>query len=188
MPKSTLSLHVFALFALVFTTMGIAPRAAVVTRIAQDSNIATPDEITELFKSVPCKNGDRLQAAQDLLQKMGAPADAIHVQHYKSYGGVDDIVLVKPGETDEKIVIGAHYDKVVWGCGAIDNWTGVATVALLYRTLKDKLFKKTLEFVLFGKEESGLFGSMAMLGPLDKSELNNYCAMVNIDSTGLATP
>jgi Iap family predicted aminopeptidase len=153
----------------------------------QSTKLATSGEFSDLFKSVPCKDGDRLKSAQELLRKMGAPADAIQVQHYKT-GGVDDIVVVKPGETDERIVIGAHYDKVVWGCGAIDNWTGVATVALLYKTLKDRPFKKTLVFVLFGKEESGLVGSKAMVGALEQSQLNKYCAMVNIDSTGLASP
>jgi Iap family predicted aminopeptidase len=188
MVKGTVFSMILALCSLGITPTSLVSPAEALAYPDQGANIATADEFTDLFRAVPCKDRDRLQAAQDLLQKMGAPADAIRIQHYKSYGGVDDIVVVKPGETEEKIVVGAHYDKVVWGCGAVDNWTGVATVAFLYRTLKDKSFKKTLEFVLFGKEESGLLGSMAMLGNLDKSELNKYCAMVNIDSTGMATP
>jgi acetylornithine deacetylase/succinyl-diaminopimelate desuccinylase-like protein len=162
--------------------------AALATQPGSGGSVTTLDEIKSEFKSVPCNNQDREQAASALLERLGAPHDAITVQHYKNSGGVDDIVVIKQGASDDKIVIGAHYDKVIDGCGAIDNWTGVVTVAYLYRAFKDRSPNKTLVFVLFGKEESGLIGSAAMVSAIEKANLQQYCAMVNIDSLGLAAP
>jgi len=173
------------LVAFAFPSLGLVGVAVSERPEALVGDLATLDEIANEFQSVPCKNGDRQQAAMALLERMGAPRDAITIQHYKN---VDDIVVVKPGATQEKIVIGAHYDKVEAGCGAIDNWTGVVTVAHLYNTLRTKNLKKTLVFVLFGKEESGLVGSWAMTRAIDKADVAQYCAMVNIDSLGQAKP
>jgi Zn-dependent M28 family amino/carboxypeptidase len=85
-------------------------------------------------------------------------------------------------------VIGAHYDKVSDGCGAIDNWTGIVAMAHLYETIKNVPLQKTIIFVAFGKEEKGLIGSRAMVEAIPKEELAQYCAMINIDSLGLSAP
>jgi len=43
-------------------------------------------------------------------------------------------------------------------------------------------------FVAFGKEEKGLIGSRAMVQAIPKDQILTYCAMINIDSFGLAAP
>ena len=144
--------------------------------------ISTPDQIKEEFSSVPCKDSERLDAVKALFEKMGAPASDISIEKLK---GVENLVVVKPGSSNEKIVVGAHYDKVADGCGAIDNWTGIVTLAHLYKTLIDVQFNKTILFVAFGKEEKGLIGSHAMVDAIKKEEVEQYCAMINIDSLGL---
>src|SRR4030095_6437012 len=90
--------------------------------------------------------------------------------------------------TDEKIIVGAHYDKVADGCGAIDNWTGIVAMAHLYKTLKEIPLNKTVWFVAFGKEEKGLIGSRAMTEAIKKEDVAQFCAMINIDSLGLTAP
>jgi Zn-dependent M28 family amino/carboxypeptidase len=62
------------------------------------------------------------------------------------------------------------------------------TLVNLYKTLKDVPLRKTLVFVAFGKEEKGLVGSRAMVKAIGKDHIAEYCAMINIDSLGLATP
>jgi Zn-dependent M28 family amino/carboxypeptidase len=57
-----------------------------------------------------------------------------------------------------------------------------------YRTLKDVALKKTLIFIGFGNEEKGLVGSRAMTKAFSKEQAAEYCAMINIDSLGLAPP
>jgi Iap family predicted aminopeptidase len=146
--------------------------------------ISTPEEIRSEFDSVPCKNGDRLKAVKALFEKMGAKTEEIAVEKVR---GVENVVIRKAAakDTPEKIVIGAHYDKVSAGCGALDNWTGIVAVAHVYRAVKDLPLKKNVVFVAFGEEEKGLVGSSAMAGAIKKEQVAEYCAMINIDSLGL---
>jgi hypothetical protein len=147
--------------------------------------ISTLEEIKSEFDTVPCRNEDRSEAVRALFRKMGAPPSDVAVQKYRD---VENVVLTKQGTSTERIVVGAHYDKVEAGCGAIDNWTGIVTVAYLYKSLKNAPTKKTILFVAFGKEERGLVGSKAMVAAISKDQLAQYCDMVNIDSLGLALP
>ena len=94
----------------------------------------------------------------------------------------------KAGASPETIVVGAHYDKTEHGCGAIDNWTGIVALAHLYSTLREVASAKSLLFVAFDGEEMGLLGSHAMARSIPKQERARYCAMINLDSFGLATP
>ena len=150
-----------------------------------DNRISTLEQLKADFDSVPCQNDDRLASVRALFEKMGAPPSDISLDKYKS---VENLVVRKKGASEEKIVIGAHYDKVSEGCGAVDNWTGIVTLAHLYKTLKDIPLKKTLLFIAFGKEEKGLIGSHEMVAALKKEEIGLYCEMINIDSFGLAAP
>src|SRR5215470_8640669 len=151
---------------------------------ASKLRISTPEEIRSEFDSVPCKNGDRLKAVKALFEKMGAKTEEITVEKVR---GVENVVIRKAAAKDspEKIIIGAHYDKVIAGCGAIDNWTGVVAVAHIYRAVKDLSLKKNIVFAAFGREEEGLVGSSAMAGAIKKEQVAEYCAMINIDSLGL---
>ena len=154
---------------------------------AQDSSIkvSTPEQFKEEFTTVPCEDKKRLDAVKALFEREGAPAADVTIDQHKD---VENFVLTKKGASAEKIVLGAHYDKVSYGCGAVDNWTGIVTLAHLYRTLKDVSLKKTLVIVAFGKEEKGLVGSRAMTKTITKEQAVEYCAMINIDSLGLAPP
>jgi Zn-dependent M28 family amino/carboxypeptidase len=154
---------------------------------ASKLRISTPEEIRSEFDSVPCKNGDRLKAVKALFEKMGAKAEEVAVEKVR---GVENVVIRKAAANDspEKIVIGAHYDKVSAGCGALDNWTGIVAMAHVYRSVKDLQLKKNVVFMAFGEEEKGLVGSSAMAGAIKKEQVAEYCAMINIDSLGLGAP
>lgn len=148
-------------------------------------NLSTVEQIKEEFITVPCKDKDRLTAVKALFERVGASPSDIAIDKHKE---VENLIVRKNGGDPETIIIGAHYDKVADGCGAIDNWTGVVTMAHLYRTLKDIPLRKTVLFVAFGREERGLVGSQAMAAAIEKERLEQYCAMINIDSLGLASP
>lgn len=154
---------------------------------AQESgfNVSTPEQIKEDFSAVPCDDKKRLESVKSLFERAGVPSSEVTIEKYKD---VENFVWIKKGESSEKIVIGAHYDKVADGCGALDNWTGVVTLSHLYRTLKDIPLKKTLVIVAFGKEEKGLIGSRAMANAIDKDQAAEYCAMINVDTLGLSPP
>ena len=173
--------------------LAAAPAAAVVraqggeqTPPSRKAVFSTPAQIEEDLKAVPCEsNSTRQKKVRALFEKMGAPASVVTVE---KLGDVENVVARKQGTGDGVIVVGAHYDKVSHGCGAVDNWTGVVTVAHMYRTLKDMPLKKTVLFVAFGREEEGLFGSRAMAKAIPKEDVAKYCAMINVDSLGLGIP
>lgn len=147
--------------------------------------ISTEEETAQDIALAPCDNGKRLTAVKALFTKMGAPAEQVIVEKLDD---VENIVVRKPGTSPETLIIGAHYDKTDNGCGAIDNWTGIVTIAHLYRSLKDVSLHKSLIFIAFGKEEKGLLGSKAWVRHIKKEDAGQYCAMVNIDSLGMAAP
>ena len=148
-------------------------------------SVSTKEEIAGDVAAVPCKNSERLNAVQALFARMGARAEQVSIE---KLDGVENVVVRKPGKTPETLVIGAHYDKTPDGCGAIDNWTGIVTLAHIYRSLKDVPLQKSLIFIAFGKEENGLLGSKAWVRAIKQEDAGQYCAMVNIDSLGMAAP
>ena len=143
---------------------------------------SSPDEIKAEFETVPCKNGDRQAAVKAFFERMGALETEIKVE---KFGGVENVVVRKAGATPDTIVIGAHYDKVLRGCGAIDNWTGIVALAHLYHSLRNLETQKSLVFVAFGREEEGMVGSKAMARAMKKEQLARVCAMINLDSFGM---
>ena len=147
--------------------------------------ISSPEQIKEDFSTVPCEDKKRMEAVTSLFERAGLPSSEVTIDKYKD---VENYVWTKKGESSEKIVIGAHYDKVSDGCGALDNWTGVVALSHLYRTLNNIPLKKTLVIVAFGKEEKGLIGSRAMTNAIDKDQAAEYCAMINVDTLGLSPP
>ena len=149
------------------------------------AKVSSLEDIQKEFDTVPCEDKDRLAAVQALFEKAGAPAADTRIDRYAD---VENLVVVKPGASAEKIVIGAHYDKTSMGCGAVDNWTGQVAMTRLYQTLRDIPLQKTLVFVAFGREEKGLVGSKAMTRAIPDEQVAEYCAMINIDSLGLAAP
>ena len=150
--------------------------------MADELVISTPAEIHGDLESVVCKSTDRESAVVRLFEKMGASSEEITIE---KPGGVHNIVLRKAGSSDETIIVGAHYDKVLRGCGAIDNWTGIVVLANIYRSLRSVPTQKSLEFVAFGREEEGLLGSKAMVGKMSKDQIARTCAMVDLDSFGM---
>jgi Zn-dependent M28 family amino/carboxypeptidase len=150
--------------------------------------LSTLEEIKSEFEAVPCKNNnERLTAVKALFEKMGAKAEEVTIVKLNR---AQNVVVRKPGgdNSTQNIVIGAHYDKSSNGCGAIDNWTGIVTLAHIYRTFKDVSLKKTVIFAAFGREEEGLIGSSEMADAIKKEQVAEYCAMINIDSLGIGIP
>ena len=66
-------------------------------------------------------------------------------------------------KADEVVVIGAHFDDVVYSTGATDNATGCAVMMEAMRILKelDLQMDRTVRMVLWTGEEQGLLGSKA---------------------------
>jgi hypothetical protein len=83
---------------------------AVIPTSAQDAGVkvSSPEEIKQDFTTVPCEDKKRLAAVKSLFERAGVPPAEITIDSYKD---VENVVLIKKGESSEKIVIGAHYDR-----------------------------------------------------------------------------
>ncbi len=111
---------------------------------------------------------------------------------------VNNVVAYLPGETDEYVVIGAHYDHLGLGDenslapdkigqvhhGADDNASGTAGLIELARRFADQpKQRRGALFIAFAGEEIGLLGSQHWVEnptrPLDKA-----VAMLNMDMIG----
>lgn len=111
---------------------------------------------------------------------------------------VHNVAAYIPGETDEYVIVGAHYDHLGLGDehslapsqigqihhGADDNASGTAAVIELARYFsKQPKLKRGILFMTFAGEELGLLGSSYFtehpLLPLDKA-----VAMLNMDMIG----
>ena len=122
-----------------------------------------------------------------------------HIKIDKTYSQTANINgYIEGANSDEWIVIGAHYDHLGWGGydsgsrdperkevhnGADDNASGVAMVLMLADYYSKNPPPINIAFVLFGAEEQGLIGSKYFV---DNSpiELEKIKVMLNFDMVG----
>ncbi len=94
-----------------------------------------------------------------------------------------NIIAELPGAGAQKLVLGAHYDRVAQGQGAIDNASGSAAVLELLATLKTMPLKNhTVTAIFFDLEEVGLLGSKAYVEADQGKNLPNI--YINFDVFG----
>lgn len=110
---------------------------------------------------------------------------------------IRNVIGFLPGESDEVIILGAHYDHLGTGGpaslapdlrgdihnGADDNASGVSALLELARVLARENLERGILFVSFGGEELGLLGSQHFVDnptvPMERS-----LAMLNMDMIG----
>ena len=100
-------------------------------------------------------------------------------------GGVN--VFAQRQGTDSSsgaILVAAHYDTVMRSPGVDDNATGVAVVLEVARLLGSIPTPRTLQIVLFDREELGLLGSLAFAGK--PSHLKDLQGAIVLDMVGYA--
>lgn len=121
--------------------------------------------------------------------------DDVTYEQFEVTGWCDsrNVIATRNGETypDRIIVLGGHYDAVVYdggdpnvfAPGADDNGTGAAFTMEIARVLSGTPFRKTVRFITFGAEEQGLWGSWNhAMGCLDRGD--NIELMINADMIG----
>jgi hypothetical protein len=108
------------------------------------------------------------------------------------YGGrsADNLIAEITGteNSDQIIIIGAHYDTVPGSPGANDNSSAVAVLLELAHWFHERPQSKTLRFVVFANEEPPFFktvdmGSYAYAQKLKEQKVNVE-AMISMDGLG----
>jgi hypothetical protein len=96
-----------------------------------------------------------------------------------------NVVVSIPGASSEKVVVGAHFDSVWRGAGAIDNATGVEGLLRLARRFAGQRLPRTLELVAFAAEEIGLVGARRYVAEhRERDALSSILGTVNLDCIG----
>jgi aminopeptidase YwaD len=108
-------------------------------------------------------------------------ADASTIGDTVSTNGIG----LKRGESGEEIVVCGHIDS--WfSPGAVDNGSGIASVVELAKLLSRYPLKRTVRFISFGSEETGLLGSQAYVAA--HPDLSRVALVVNLDCPTLKDP
>ena len=115
---------------------------------------------------------------------MGSLGLDVQRHSYRENGENVWALLPATSESDEYIVLGAHFDTANRSPGASDNATGCATVLGVARQLVGLPNRsRHIYFVLFDEEERGLFGSRAFAERL-LGEGREVVAVHTIDQMG----
>lgn len=135
-------------------------------------------------------SGNETSAADyitDVFEKIGYTTETQWFMAYDDYEGASfgssNIVAVKQGESDQQIIVGAHYDSVDddGSQGADDNASGVAVLLETAERVFNEPTPYTIVFVAFGAEEEGLWGSAHYVDQLKRSEKKKIIGMINLD-------
>ena len=94
-----------------------------------------------------------------------------------------DVILDLPGESDEYIVLTAHYDTTCLSCGTYDNMSGSVGLLGIAQYFAAHPHKRGLRFIWCGSEERGLLGSKAYCAAHEEA-LKNIVLCVNMDMIG----
>lgn len=127
-------------------------------------------------------NSKRHETLKSLLEQVGCTdvQDAPVAQET-----IPNVVCILKGETDRKIIVGAHFDMVDAGYGVVDNWSGASLLPSLYDSLRAHPRTHTFIFIGFSQEEKGLIGSADYAAKMTREEIAKTDAMINMDTLGL---
>jgi Iap family predicted aminopeptidase len=93
-----------------------------------------------------------------------------------------NVVAELPGQSEEAIIVSAHYDSVWRGPGVVDNATGVEGVRRLAERFAGGGHSRSLIFIAFAAEEIGCIGSRSWIFDSEVTgKLARIKACVNLD-------
>ena len=113
----------------------------------------------------------------------GAKTAKIVLEQDEYMGTSHNVVCDIPGETDETVVLTAHYDSTSLSTGAYDNMSGCIGLLGIAEALSKKGCRRGLRLVFCGSEERGLLGSKAYCAAHEE-ELSKISLNVNLDMIG----
>ena len=111
------------------------------------------------------------------------PVVEITVKQNRSVGYSHNVVLDLEGESEEWVVLSAHYDSTSCSVGAYDNMSGCIGLLQLAEYFSKRPRHRGLRFLFCGSEERGLVGSLSYLHA-HQSEVKKIILNVNLDMMG----
>ena len=155
------------------------------TAVAQLSfRVLDRDVIESRLKDFSRKNDQREAIMKQLFLQSGCKPDQLAEQPVKRRVP-PNVMCVVPGESQDVILVGAHYDHADVGDGVVDNWSGASLLPSLLYSLGTATPHHTFAFVGFSGEEQGMLGSDYYAKHLTAEQRSHIVAMVNLDTLGL---
>lgn len=100
---------------------------------------------------------------------------------------VENVLVEIPGETDDALVLMAHYDSVPHAPGAADDGSGVVTLIESARALAlEAPHRNRLIFLFTDAEEMGLLGAEAFFA--EHPSVSAVKAVINVEGSGSGGP
>ena len=126
---------------------------------------------------VSYETGARLSAAQNARARL-----RITTRRQPAIGV--NLIAEVPGQTDEWVVVCAHYDGHDVAQSALDNATGVVSAMTVFENFCPLIanLRRGLRLILFTAEESGLLGSKLYVQSLTDAERNRIAVVLNLDT------
>jgi putative aminopeptidase FrvX len=140
--------------------------------------------IQNRLKQYSDQNSKREAAVKQMFKEAGCGGEQLSEQPVPETAA-PNVICTLPGEGNEAIIIGAHFDHVHNGDGVVDNWSGASLLPSLFQSLRFTPRKHTFVFISFTDEEKGMVGSDFYAKHLTKKESAHIQAMVDIDTLGL---
>jgi len=131
--------------------------------------------------------GDKIKHGIDEYGDGSVTADFYLKSYYNDSVVSYNVIGTIPGEVDDIVFIGAHYDAM-WSQGTCDDSCSVSTVWGIAKYVaenfidKDKQPYYTLKFAAWGGEEKGRYGSRDYIQRNKDNEIYKYC--INIGPSG----
>jgi hypothetical protein len=149
-------------------------------------NVLSQDRVEQRLRAVPGSNEERHRLLAEMLRAGACGSDRLAEQPVK-HSKLPNLICTVPGQSESVIIVGAHFDAVDAGKGAVDNWSGAALLPSLADGIAAISRKHKFVFIGFTDEEKGLVGSRFYVDHLGKEGRKNISAMVNIDSVGTSS-
>jgi hypothetical protein len=144
--------------------------------------------ITEQLTQYNRMSGENNEAAyyiKAIMQEYGLETKLANFSFETTTEGMrkntSNVIGIKQGNSDQIIIIGAHYDTLLAkNPGADDNAAGVAVMLETARLFQNESLNRTIYFIAYSGEELGLRGSKNWL-ETNSIQKDNIVAVVNLD-------
>ena len=164
--------------------------AGAVCFITYDGNVNFADDNMDLKELRPhVSNGVKIPGvninAKSAIELVRDNVQTVRIilEQDEYMGHSHNVVMEIPGETDETIILTAHYDTVPTSVGVYDNMSGSVGILAVAEYFANHPHHYSLRFVWCGSEERGLLGSKAYCAA-HKDELEKIVLNVNLDMIG----
>jgi succinate dehydrogenase flavin-adding protein (antitoxin of CptAB toxin-antitoxin module) len=178
-------------FIFLFLALFLPPVSAL--QIDQDNIANITEQLTQFNRISGVKEN---KAASCIKMKMEDYGLETHFQNFSFittgentdgtvWVNTSNVVGIRKGNSDQIIIIGAHYDTVSpENPGADDNAGGVAVMLELARAFQGQSFNRTIYFISYSGEEFGLLGSKYWLKENDVLK-DDIVAVINLDCVAM---